>query len=24
MAKEAKITYQPMLTAPDLGYAFGS
>ena len=24
MAAEAKITYQPMLTAPDLGYAFGS
>jgi orotate phosphoribosyltransferase len=24
MAHEAKITYQPMLTAPDLGYAFGS
>ena len=24
MATEAKITYQPMLSAPDLGYAFGS
>jgi hypothetical protein len=24
MAIEAKITYQPMLSAPDLGYAFGS
>ena len=24
MAAEAKIRYQPMLTAPDLGYAFGS
>ncbi len=24
MASDAKITYEPMLSAPDLGYAFGS
>ncbi|MFM8776777.1 MAG: orotate phosphoribosyltransferase, partial [Actinomycetota bacterium] len=24
MAKNANIAYEPMLTAPDLGYAFGS
>ena len=24
MARQAKISYQPMLTAPDLGYEFGS